>query len=84
MSFFAIAGERRASGRKRRRDRPVARGGASPRGTPAQVRLAWTPHQGPNVLVIPGTCNPDHLAENVAAGTLRLTEQDLAVLGSPA
>ncbi|MER5264038.1 oxidoreductase [Actinosynnema sp. NPDC002837] len=48
--------------------------------TPAQVRLAWTLHQGPNVLAIPGTGNPAHLAENVAAAGLRLTEEDLARL----
>jgi pyridoxine 4-dehydrogenase len=30
----------------------------------------------------PGTGSLGHLAENVAAGALRLTEQDLALLGS--
>ncbi|MFU8849991.1 oxidoreductase [Micromonospora sp. SL1-18] len=50
--------------------------------TPAQVRLAWTLHQGPNVLAIPGTGNPDHLAENVAAGALRLSPADLTRLES--
>ncbi|MFE2871733.1 aldo/keto reductase [Embleya sp. NPDC059259] len=49
--------------------------------SPAQVRLAWTLHQGPHVLAIPGTGNPEHLVANVAAGALRLTEADLAVLG---
>ena len=48
--------------------------------TPAQVRLAWTLHQGPHVLAIPGTGNPDHLVENVAAGALRLTADELARL----
>ncbi|HEY0452200.1 oxidoreductase [Actinophytocola sp.] len=48
--------------------------------TPAQVRLAWTLHKSPNVLAIPGTGNPDHVAENVAAGALRLTQDDLARL----
>ncbi|WP_229898939.1 aldo/keto reductase, partial [Streptomyces capoamus] len=49
--------------------------------SPAQVRIAWTLHQGPHVLAIPGTGNPDHLAENVAAGALRLTGAELALLG---
>jgi pyridoxine 4-dehydrogenase len=49
--------------------------------TPAQVRLAWTLHQGSHVLAIPGTGNPEHLAENVAAGALRLSAQELAELG---
>jgi aryl-alcohol dehydrogenase-like predicted oxidoreductase len=44
--------------------------------------VAWTLHQGPNVLAIPGTGNPEHLAENVAASALRLTEEDLALLDS--
>ncbi|ACZ88048.1 aldo/keto reductase [Streptosporangium roseum] len=48
----------------------------------AQVRLAWTLSRGPHVLAIPGTGNPDHLAANVAAGALRLSEDDLAVLDS--
>ena len=48
--------------------------------TPAQVRLAWTLHRAPNVLAIPGTGDPAHLAENVAAATLRLTPEDLSLL----
>lgn len=42
-------------------------------GSPARVRLAWTLHQGPHVLAIPGTGTPAHLEENVAAAALRLT-----------
>ncbi|WP_239134148.1 oxidoreductase [Rugosimonospora africana] len=49
--------------------------------TPAQVRLAWTLHRGPHVLAIPGTGNPDHLVENLAAGALRLSAEDLTALG---
>ena len=48
--------------------------------TAAQVRLAWTLQQGPHVLAIPGTGDPDHLVENVAAGSLRLSEDELARL----
>lgn len=48
--------------------------------TVAQVRLAWTLHQGPHVLAIPGTGDPDHLAANVAAGALRLSRDELAGL----
>ncbi|MGW4670855.1 oxidoreductase [Streptomyces sp. NPDC004324] len=48
--------------------------------TPAQVRLAWTLRQGPHVLAIPGTGDPEHLAENVAAGALRLTDDETARL----
>ena len=48
--------------------------------TVAQVRLAWTLHKGPNVLAIPGTGNPAHLEENVAAAGLRLTDEDMSRL----
>jgi pyridoxine 4-dehydrogenase len=48
--------------------------------TAAQVGLAWLLRQGPNVLLIPGTRSPDHLAENVAAGELTLTGELLARL----
>jgi len=46
----------------------------------AQVRLAWTLQQGPHVLAIPGTGNPDHLEANVAAGALRLAPEEMARL----
>ncbi len=48
----------------------------------AQIQPAWTLHRGPHVLAIPGTGDPDHLAENVAAGSLRLSEDELTVLDS--
>jgi aryl-alcohol dehydrogenase-like predicted oxidoreductase len=46
----------------------------------AQVRLAWALHQGPHVLTIPGTGSPDHLAENVAAAALCLSDDEVARL----
>lgn len=49
--------------------------------TPAQVRLAWTLHQGPHVLAIPGTGDVGHLEQNVAAAAIELTGDDLATLG---
>ncbi|MER7515115.1 aldo/keto reductase [Streptomyces sp. NPDC126499] len=48
--------------------------------SPAQIRLAWTLHQGPHLLAIPGTGDPAHLEANVAAGTLRLSAEELALL----
>ncbi|WP_327376919.1 aldo/keto reductase [Streptomyces sp. NBC_01216] len=49
----------------------------------ARIRLAWTLHQGPHVLTIPGTGDPGHLAQNVAAGPLRLSADGLTSLNSP-
>jgi len=83
VPFFAIAGDRRSAGG------PAGSGGASAAleevarrhgATPAQVRLAWTLAQGPHVLAIPGTGDPAHLDENVAAAALRLSGDDLARL----
>jgi pyridoxine 4-dehydrogenase len=48
--------------------------------SPAQIRLAWTLHQGDHVLAIPGTANPRHLIANLAAGAIRLSGEDLARL----
>ncbi|NDZ77609.1 aldo/keto reductase [Streptomyces sp. SID10853] len=82
VPFFAIAGEGRdggagAGGGESARVRAVAEShGVSP----AQVRLAWTLHQGRHVLAIPRTGNPAHLEENVAAGALHLTGADMELL----
>lgn len=48
--------------------------------TPAQVRLAWTLHRGPHVLAIPGTGSAVHLEENIAAGALRLSDDEIGLL----
>ena len=48
--------------------------------TSAQIRLAWTLHRGPNVLAIPGTGDLQHLEQNIAAGAIRLTDDELATL----
>lgn len=80
VPFFALAGEGREAGGVATTDavREVAVRHAA---TEAQVRIAWTLAQGPHVLAIPGTGNPDHLVENLAAGELVLTDEDLAALG---
>lgn len=49
--------------------------------TSRQVALAWLLHRAPNVLVIPGSGDPAHVEQNVAAAALTLTPQDLAELG---
>lgn len=48
--------------------------------TPAQVGLAWLLHHAPNVLLIPGTADPDHLDANLAVGAIALDESSLAAL----
>jgi aryl-alcohol dehydrogenase-like predicted oxidoreductase len=48
--------------------------------TAAQVALAWTLHQAPTVLLIPGTSSLQHLEENLAAGELVLDHEALDAL----
>ena len=50
--------------------------------TPMQVALAWLLHRSPNILLIPGTSSLAHLRENLAAGQLKLSAQNLAELDS--
>jgi len=48
--------------------------------TPAQIALAWLLHQGPSVLLIPGTSSVEHLDENLAAADLVLDAAALDAL----
>ncbi|MFB8208162.1 MULTISPECIES: oxidoreductase [unclassified Streptomyces] len=48
--------------------------------TVPQVALAWLLARSPNILLIPGTGSPAHLEENIAAGELSLSDEDLTSL----
>jgi aryl-alcohol dehydrogenase-like predicted oxidoreductase len=48
--------------------------------TVPQVALAWLLARSPNIVLIPGTGSLDHLEQNIAAGRLRLTDDDVALL----
>jgi pyridoxine 4-dehydrogenase len=53
-------------------DRPAVQAAAAAQGvTPAQIGLAWLLAHSPNILLIPGTADPAHLAENMAIGSVR-------------
>ena len=45
-----------------------------------RVALAWLLQRSRNILVIPGSGDPAHVADNVAAASLTLTDEDLAEL----
>ena len=47
--------------------------------TPAQVGLAWLLAHYESTLLIPGTSDPAHLAENIAAGAIRLPAASAAL-----
>lgn len=49
--------------------------------TPSQVALAWLLHRAPNVIPLPGTSSPDHLADNVAARHVALTPEQYDRIG---
>lgn len=48
--------------------------------TPSQIALAWVLQRSPVMLPIPGTGKVRHLEENVAAASLRLSDEDFATL----
>jgi aryl-alcohol dehydrogenase-like predicted oxidoreductase len=81
VPYFSIVGEGKEQGVDASAEHDVVLEVAQARGaTPAQVRLAWTLAQGPHVLAIPGTGDLRHLEENVAAGALELSADDLSRL----
>lgn len=82
VPFFAIAGRGREDGVTVADPTNVESIARAHGATTAQIRLAWTLHQGPHVLAIPGTGNLGHLQENVAAAAIPLTADELARLDS--
>jgi aryl-alcohol dehydrogenase-like predicted oxidoreductase len=56
---------------------PLAEVAAELGATRSQTALAWLLHRAPNVIPIPGTSSPAHLAENTAALELALTDEQL-------
>jgi pyridoxine 4-dehydrogenase len=50
------------------------------RASPTQVALAWLLRRSPIMLPIPGTSSIEHLEENVAATSVRLTDEEYQML----
>ncbi|QHC23833.1 oxidoreductase [Streptomyces sp. GS7] len=82
VPFYAIAAEGRQAGASGSEPPEILAVARAHGAGPAQVRIAWTLHRGPHVLAIPGTGDPGHLASNVAAGALRLSADEIALLDS--
>jgi pyridoxine 4-dehydrogenase len=61
-------------------ERAVIDAAAALGATAAQVGLAWLLQHAPGILLIPGTSSIDHLAENVAAGSIELDANTVAAL----
>jgi pyridoxine 4-dehydrogenase len=81
VPFFTIAGRSREGTAREQHDvvHTIARAHDV---TPAQVRIAWTLALGDHVLAIPGTGDPAHLEQNVVAASLRLTDDEHALLSA--
>ncbi|MEV4537755.1 aldo/keto reductase [Asanoa sp. NPDC049518] len=76
VPFYPLGGA--SPGLPKVTDDPAVRAAADDlAATPAQVGLAWLLQHAPNVLLIPGTGNAEHLAANLAAGGLNV--QDAAL-----
>jgi pyridoxine 4-dehydrogenase len=82
VPFFAVAGAGRHLGPHAGELDEVSTIAAAHGVSAAQVRLAWTLQQGPHVLAIPGSSNPDHVTDNVGAGSLRLSDEEMTLLAS--
>ncbi|MFD3548300.1 aldo/keto reductase [Streptomyces sp. NPDC058655] len=82
VPFFAVAGAGREAGVVTKDSAEVLAVAEAHGVSVAQLRIAWTLARGPHVLAIPGTGDPRHLVENVAAGALRLSPEEVALLGA--
>lgn len=49
-------------------------------GTPAQLALVWLPHQGEDIIPIPGTTRVEHLQDDLGAVNVKLSADVLARL----
>lgn len=50
--------------------------------SPAQLALAWLLRQGEYIIPIPGTTRTDHLADNLGADAVHLSDETLAALNA--
>ncbi|GAA2558973.1 aldo/keto reductase [Winogradskya consettensis] len=79
VPFFPLGGA--FPGMPKVTDEPVVLQTAARLGvTPAQIGLAWLLHHAPNVHLIPGTADLDHLDANIAAGAITFDAETLAAL----
>lgn len=69
-----------AAGRLAAPGGPLAEIAAAHGATPGQIALAWLLARSPVMLPIPGTSSLEHLEQNVAAGKLELSAEELARL----
>jgi aryl-alcohol dehydrogenase-like predicted oxidoreductase len=61
-------------------DPTIARVAAAHDATPSQIALAWLLRRYDRILLIPGTTTVTHLEENMAAGEVALSAEDMEAL----
>ena len=67
-----------ASGDAAAPDGPIAEVANLHDATPAQISIAWLLHRSPVILPIPGTSSIEHFEENLGAGRLELSDEELS------
>ncbi|MEU6858650.1 oxidoreductase [Glycomyces sp. NPDC046736] len=82
VPFFAIAGAGREAGASGAQPDAVTAIAHAHGVSTAQVRLAWALQRWPHLLAIPGTGDPDHLVDNISAGTLHLSPEEMQTLNN--
>lgn len=55
---------------------------ATKQATPAQISLAWMLHKKDFIVPIPGSRNPERMAENLGAADITLTDIEYAMIGT--
>jgi aryl-alcohol dehydrogenase-like predicted oxidoreductase len=69
-----------ATGDLARPGSPLSEAAAARGVTPSQLALAWLLRRSPVMLPIPGTAKVAHLEENMAAGSISLTDEEFAAV----
>jgi aryl-alcohol dehydrogenase-like predicted oxidoreductase len=81
VPFFPLGGG--FPGRPKAGDDPVVTAAAVELGvTPGQLALAWLLARSPVMLPIPGTSSVEHLEENIAAASIKLSPRDVELLAA--
>jgi pyridoxine 4-dehydrogenase len=80
VPFFPLGSAFAGGPRKLAEDMEITAVAAAHEATPSQVALAWLLARYERILLIPGTTSAAHLEENLAAGELELSDDDLAAL----
>jgi pyridoxine 4-dehydrogenase len=77
VPFFPLGSAFAGGPRQLAADPAIAEVAARHGATPSQIALAWLLHRSERILLIPGTSSISHLEENIAAGEIALSAEDM-------